>query len=389
MRNLRHLRLFLAVMRSGTLTAAAQHTNISQPAATQAIGKLELEAGGPLFDRTRRGFFATPRGTLFADRAARAFALLDPAFAAISPRMKQTATTAQLNALIAVFETESFTLAARRLGLAQPTIHRAVAQLEQDAGTELFKRTAYGLVATRATRALVPAIMLAFRELDQAQADLAEMDGSEAGEIVIGALPLSRSVLLPRALVAFRASRPTHPVHVIDGRYDELLAGLRRGDIDVIVGALRHPAPIGDVVQEVLFQDRLTILAGTHHPLLQQARVGVEDLRSHKWVVPRRGTPAREQFNVFFSDGTLPASIIEAGSILLMREILGNSEMLGFISTAQAQAEISRGLVAEVMIDTASPMRPIGLTYRTNWLPTKAQQHILDLLRIGAAALTL
>ena len=385
-RNLRHLRLLLAVAESGSLTHAAGLAHVSQPAVTQAIRKLERETGGPLFDRTRQGFFPTPRGKALSHRVRRAFDLLDPALADLSPRLRLTATSAQLQALVAVHETENFTLAARRLGLAQPTVHRAVSQLEQEAGRSLFERTSFGMVASRPTRALVQAVMLAFRELDQAEADLAELDGGEAGRIVIGALPLSRSVLLPRALARFRQERPRHPVQVMDGRYDELLSGLRRGDIDVIVGALRQPPPIGDIVQERLFDDHLTILAGNHHPLVGQDDVPREVLRASSWVVPREGTPAREQFDAFFAGDGPPDSIIEAGSILLMREILGISDHLGCISSAQAQAELSKGLVSEIAVKADWPGRRIGLTCRASWAPTAAQKLLLDLLREGMEA---
>ena len=388
-RNLRHLRLYLAVARTGSLTHAADACHVSQPAVTQAIGKLEREAGGAIFDRTRQGFFPTARGDVLANRVQRAFDLLDPALTDVSPRLRLTATTAQLQALVAVHETENFTLAARRLGLAQPTVHRAISQLEQEAGRRLFERTSFGMIAGRATRALVQTVMLAFRELDQLEADLAELDGGEAGRIVIGALPLARSVILPLTLVRFRRARPRHPVLVIDGLYNELLGGLRRGDIDVIVGALREPAPIGDIVQEPLFGDHLTILAGNHHPLAGRNDVTLDELRACAWVVPRQGTPARDRFDAVFADGGLPESIIEAGSILLMREVLGISDHLGCISSAQAEAELSRGLVSEIRVKADWPARPIGLTYRASWAPTKAQDLMMTLLRESAASRSL
>lgn len=408
-RNLRHLRLMLAVADTGSLTLAAARCHVSQPAVTQAIRKLERETGGALFDRTPQGFFATRRGGVLVGRMRRVFDLLDPALIHVSPRLQLTATSAQLQALVAVRETENFTLAARRLGLAQPTVHRAVSQLEQEAGRSLFERTAYGMVASRQTRVLVQAVMLAFRELDQAEADLADLDdqdGGAAGRIVVGALPLSRSVLLPRSLAQFRSIRPRHPVAVIDGRYDELLTGLRRGEIDVIVGALRQPVPIGDIVQERLFDDHLTIIAGNHHPLVGQRDVPRKVLRDCAWVVPRQGAPARGQFDRFFGLGEAdeedvpergrqsrnssaqarkgPHSIIEAGSILLMREILDGSDHLGCISSAQAQAEISKGLVSEIDVRADWPGRPIGLSYRQSWSPTRAQKQLLDVMRAVA-----
>ncbi len=388
-RNLRHLRLLLSVAETGSLTHSASILNVSQPAVTQAIGKLERETGGRLFDRTRQGIFPTPRCEVLARRLRRAFDRLDPALTNVAPRLMLTATWAQLQSLVAVHEAENFTLAARRLGLAQPTVHRAISQLEQEAGQSLFERTAFGLLPTRQTRALVQAVMLAFAELDQADSDLSELDGGETGQIVVGSLPLSRSVLLPRALARFREQRPRYPVMVIDGRYDELLGNLRRGEVDLIIGALRQPAPIGDITQVKLFDDHLSVLARRDHPLAGKTGLTAKDLQECKWVVPRRGTPSREHFDALFAPIGLPESIIEAGSILLMRELLAESDHLGCISSVQAQAELSHQLLSELDVTANWPARPIGLTYRENWVPTKAQALLIDIIESEAKTLSI
>ena len=121
-------------------------------------------------------------------------------------------------------------------------------------GTDGVRGLANGEVITAdlALR-LAQAARLAFAELDQAASELAALAGHEVGRIVIGSLPLSRSGFLPAALLRFRELRPSFPFEVIDGRYDELLGGLRRGEIDMMVGALRIPQPIPDIQQERLF----------------------------------------------------------------------------------------------------------------------------------------
>lgn len=385
-RNLRHFRLIIAVADLGSLTRASEVCHVSQPAVTQAISKIEHEVGGAIFERTRSGFFLTPRGEVLAARLRRAFELLEPALIDVSPRLRLRVTHAQLQALIAVKEAENFTLAARQLGLAQPTVHRAITQIEEEAGRRLFDRASFGIVPTRTCQALAQAARLALYEFEQAEADLAEFEGREVGKIVIGAMPLSRSVLLPQALARFRALRPRLSVRVIDGPYELLLSGLRRGEIDLLVGALRDPAPIGDVVQEVLFDDRLALLAGRDHPLAGRRDLSLEELAGFPWIVPPKGTPTRQQFDALFANAGVAAldSILESGSILLMREILGMSDHLGCISRQQAKAEIEKGLVTALDFPTHLPARPIGLTLRSNWEPTAAQRLLLDLLRAAA-----
>jgi DNA-binding transcriptional LysR family regulator len=64
---LRQIRYFLAATEFGTLTAAAAHLGVAQPAVSQAIAKLEADIGVRLFVRTQRGAELTPAGIAFRD----------------------------------------------------------------------------------------------------------------------------------------------------------------------------------------------------------------------------------------------------------------------------------------------------------------------------------
>jgi LysR family transcriptional regulator of gallate degradation len=390
-RNLRHFRVFLAVAQLRSLTLASEQCRVSQPSVTQTLGKLEHDVGGTLFDRTRQGFFLTDRGTVFEARIGRAMGRLDVALHAVSHRLTITATVAQLQALIAMVEAQNFTLAARSLGHAQSTVHRAIRQIEKEAARPLFERKSFGMMATRPCRALAQAARLAFSEFEQAEAEVAEFDGREVGRIVVGSLPLSRSVILPDALARFRSIRPKQLVTVIDGPYGDLLRGVRRGDIDFMIGALREPLPIEDVTQEVLFEDSLSVLVRPEHPLAAQKNIALKDLALHAWAVPRSGAPSRLQFDAVFAGSgiSIPESLLECGSILLMRELLARTNMIGCISRQQAEAEVRNGLLVKLKVDISWAERPIGLTYRKDWLPTASQSFLLDSIRTAAFSIPL
>jgi len=385
-RNLRHLRLLPAIAEHRSLTGAAQVSGLSQTAVTHALHKVESAVGSPLFDRNSAGAFPTERGVVLLARIRRALDRLDPALDALAPGLSRVATHSQLIALIATANSGNVTLAARQLGLAQPTVHRAVSDLERAAGRSLFDRARSGLVPRRTCLSLCRAARLAFAELDQAEADLAEFDGREGGRVVLGALPLSRSNLLPAALVAFRKERPETPVIVHDSRYEDLLAGLVAGDVDAIIGALRDPAPVAEVEQRPLFDDRLCFVSRPGHPLTKGKAPTIASLLQWPWVVPRMGAPARRQFEEVFSNHGLrpPENVIESGSVLLMRETLRQSEMLGCISGWQAAAEVQHGLMTPLPIQPDVPTRRIGVTLRRDWMPTTAQRRMLELLTEAA-----
>lgn len=389
--NLRHLRAFCEVVRCRSVSHASEQVHLSQPAITQALTKLEAQLDTSLFERRSAGMFPTNAGALFNDRVTRALRLIETGAqqarkigqkggARGFANFEQLLTSAQLRALIAVGETGNFSLAARAVGISQPSLHRAARDLERLAGIQLFDKHSQGIALTPPARLLVQYAKLAFAELEQGIQEVKALQGLDTGRIVVGTMPLARSHILPVAINEMLVARPDVRISVVDGPYDDLLHGLRHGEIDVLIGALRDPVPIEDVRQETLFHDALAVVGRTGHPLLMKGTVSKHDLADYPWVVPRQGTPTREQFDKLF-DGNRPNSIIEASSLVLVRGLLLNSDRLTLISRHQIRHEEETGLLACLDIDLGPTQRPIGLTVRRDWHPTATQQLFVDYVR--------
>lgn len=103
------LRYFLAVIDSGTFTAAAAQVNVSQPTLSAGIAKLEREAGAKLFRRNSQRVELTEAGTRFAvhaRRIEREFHLAQAAIDGLAPLdtlrlgILATIATAELSALV-------------------------------------------------------------------------------------------------------------------------------------------------------------------------------------------------------------------------------------------------------------------------------------------------
>lgn len=380
--NLRHLRLALAVAEGGSASYAAGKLRISQPAVTQALAGLENIFGQDLFLRHSQGLKPNDAGRMLIRRLERAFHRLDPALETVAPRLVLTVTAAQLRALAAVAEAGNVTLAARHLGLAQPTVQRAVSQIEGEAGRPLFERTAQGLRPLRATLELARAARLAFAEFEQAHGDLAALTGGDGDRVAVGAMPLSRAAVLGPALSRLHDSFPHVPVRVIDGPYPDLLAALLRGEAHVLIGALRFPPPPGEVEQVELFQDRLVIAHRPGHPLAGQSP-DLAELCPYPWVVGAPGSPSREHFERLLG-AAAGQGAIETGSVILLREVLLSSDALSLVSERQIAPELARGTLGMLPIHPEGTERPIGLTMRRDFLPTPAQAALIEILREAA-----
>ena len=74
---------FLAVVREGSFTKAAERLNLRQPSLSARIQQLEQSLGGELFQRSKRPVQLTPIGEVFVDYAERALGILDAGYEAV------------------------------------------------------------------------------------------------------------------------------------------------------------------------------------------------------------------------------------------------------------------------------------------------------------------
>ncbi|MCW6530558.1 LysR family transcriptional regulator [Sphingomonas sp. MMSM20] len=389
--NLRHLRALSAAVEQGTLSAAAARVGLSQPALTQGLSKLEAQLGTRLFERHPGGLTPTSAGAEMAARAATAFRLLAEASRATMnggrgfSRPEQLMTATQLDAFLRVADAGSFVGGARASGLSQPALHRAARELEQVIGLPLIERRGRGVALTAHGRRFARGIRLAEREIAAGIAELSA-DPAGTGRITIGAMPLSRALVLPRALSRFTRQAPGVTVEVVEGSWRELVDPLSDGVIDLMIGALRDPPPPG-LTQRALFDDRLAVIARAGHPLAGIAAPDRAALAAYPWVVGSPQTPLHAHWRRLFDDHPLPPAPIACGSVMVIRGLLGESDLLTLLSPDQVALEIAAGVLTTIGPPLAGSIRHIGLTTRTDWRPTAMQRRLIALIEEASASL--
>ncbi len=370
--NLRHLHAFARTVELGALVAAARAVHISQPALTQAIAGLEAALGADLFVRHNSGMTPTPAARTLHPRVTAALNFIR------APR----ATHAQLKAFWALARGGSYVEAAQITGLAAASLHRAVSDLELALDQELTRKVGRKLEFTPHGKSFARRIKLAHAELAAGLSEIEALKGADAGRIAVGAMPLCRARILPSCVVEFQSLFPESSILVAEGSHAELVEPLRDGDLDLLIGALRDPAPGRDLVQEPLFVDRPVVLGRANHPLLGKSRSPtLTELAAYDWCLPQRGVPLRDRWETLFrAEHIEPPSVrVEVGSGIAIRQILLSTDALTLLSPDQVALELKAGWLA--VVARTELTRTIGLTYRADWRPTSLQRHFIAMLK--------
>lgn len=385
--NMRHLLAIVAVAEAGSISAALPLVSLSQPALTQAIGRLEKQLDTSLFARHPGGMTATEAGQLLVPRILRARGYVARGIRLARRTMRLPMTTGlerhvtlgQLRALTEVADGGSYSLAAARSGISQPAVYRAMSELAEVVEFPLVQRRGKTLQLSAAATRMLRFARLARSELQAGLDELAALRSQGAGRVVLGTLPLARTVLLPQVLARFSRANPSAAISVVEGPYVELLSHLREGSLDMVVGAMRNPLPVRDVVQEGMFDDEPVIVARSGHPLAGRP-LDFRTLLDYPWVVSAQGAPVRARWEKMFRERKLepPRLRIECGSVLIVRGLMLEDDWLTLMSRDQFMIEQRAGLLCELGTAGASVRRRIGLTTRSDWHPTRLQAQFVD-----------
>lgn len=382
----RQLRLFEAVGRLSSVRRGSEECNVSQPAVTQALTKLEKQVGETLLERRASGSYLTPAGSIMHRRVLRMAGQIEQALvdlnvpaardgvASVANRLSRS----QVRSLIAIMESASFDAAAITLGVTKASLQRASRDLEGNLRKPIFYRTAQGIVVTADGRELGRKLKLALQEVEWGLRELAAARNEGERRITIGALPFGGSVLLAAVLDSFMSEHPKAEVTVVNEGASLMMQRLRAGDVDLVIGLIQDFDREG-LSEEALASTPYEIVARRGHPLTRKGKVSLDDLLKQEWVVAAPGSSRRACFDRLFGDGRKPKSAIVTSSLPIIRRLLNRSDRLTLITNYEFLNE--RDTLARVPYGAIEPVPAIGITTRADWLPTQFHLDFIELLR--------
>jgi LysR family transcriptional regulator of gallate degradation len=397
--SLRHLRVFIAVAQLGSVSKAASSLYRAQSAVSRSVHEIEHLLGVDLFERKPSGMMATAFGQTLLSRALRAAQEFRLARDEMASRIRKA--NGSLNApvfdmlfnenrlevFVTLAESHHMPTVAKRLGITQPAVSASIAELESSIGIALFTRTAKGMLVNEAGEILLLRTKRALAELRHVEADIAAMRGMPQGLVTVGAHPLSRTVILPLAIARVYAAYPQVRVSTVEGRTEDLAAGLRTGDLDFVLGTLRPERPASDLVEIPLLIDKMSVFVRSGHPLTRLPKVTIQDLMQARWILPPGRTPTRELFNMSFSrmSGTLPNSPIETSDPSILRALLLDSDLVTALSPQQLDFELKLGVLEVLDFEFEKSARQVGLIQRAKSHPSPSAVVLMAAIREVAA----
>lgn len=281
----------------------------------------------------------------------------------------------QINYLLAVVEEGSFTRAAQRLSVAQPSLSQQIRALERELGGPLLERMPNGVQLTAAGRAFLPDARAAASHATRAAEAVHHTLGLPGGQLEIATVTSLAVGLLPPVLARWHRLHAETAVQLQEFRhrrhlYEEVRSGL--GDVALGPRPSNWPGPIVSLGWE-----EFVVVLPSYDPLARGngKRVTLSQLADRDWVLmdPGHGLHDVTQ-RVLASAGFVPRAAVRTGQVAAAAQLAA----AGLGPTLLGSHAVPPGLDAALLHVRPRLVREVVAFTRSAWSP--AAEEFLKLL---------
>jgi len=267
-----------------------------------------------------------------------------------------------LHTLQRVAELGSMAKASQQLGLSQPAISKAIADLERTVGATVLDRSSRGVELTSSGQLLVERTRVIFDEVRQGISDIDSISAPTCGEVRIGTTE-ALSAVASEIINRLARKHPKISYFVTVGHNDALACELRERRIDVILTRWIKPLIAEDLVAKVLFESPVAVMAQRHHPLLRYKSLRLADLMTERWAMaPLDSFPGGVVAQIFARKKlALPAAIVTTASVYLRLNLLGSGRFLSMLPLELIRHPSNRTWLRALNVDLGDSSAPIAL----------------------------
>jgi len=190
----------------------------------------------------------------------------------------------QVRYFLAVARTLNFTRAAEECNVAQPSLTRAIRQLEGELGGDLFRRERPQAQLTELGQRMLPLLKQCYESAISARSLATAIKKGELGSLRIAlSRAIDPSLVTPHVIELGKLFEGLE-LKLLRGTSSEVLDYLKQGEVELGIAA-----KIGDEWERLdswpLFTEEFQLIVHSMHPLAECTSVALDDLRTERLVV--------------------------------------------------------------------------------------------------------
>lgn len=266
---------------------------------------------------------------------------------------------------------EHITRAAEELSITQPSLSKAIAQLEEELGVRLFDRVGRQIRLNHYGEALLKRVERASQELEQAQREIGDLASGVEGFIKLTIH--AGTQLLPDLLSTFRHQYPRISFRVSQRNAPEAFEQLQRGEINLCITC--PPSQRPGFVSVPLVTEEIILAVPPDHRLAQREHVSLREVSDDAFISLKPGYNLRNISDALMRQAGLDFRFaFEGDNPAVIPNLIRTGLGIGFVPAITWSMALDSSLTLLRLTDT-NVERTLGLSWRQDRYPSRAEEH--------------
>jgi LysR family nitrogen assimilation transcriptional regulator len=270
-------------------------------------------------------------------------------------------TLRQLEIFVTIVETGSFTRAAEKLRVAQPSISQQIQQLEEELGEQLlFRMRNRRMFVTEAGKVVKKHADHILRQAEILRMEVASITQEPTGQVFIGIGGHQLTLMAAPALSQFHKKFPKIRVDIENATTPKIIDLLKSNNLDL--GIVTLPISDSELKTQILFKEEMVVVVRKNSPLGSKRHIAVADIAKLPLVLYDRNTRTRALLDQFFRKaGITPEVVLELSSVEAMEMMVEAGFGATIIPLSAVRAVPYRDTLQPLRIPGCPLMREVGV----------------------------
>lgn len=286
-----------------------------------------------------------------------------------------------LNYVITLSNEKSFTKAARKLHLAQPSLSYQISKLEKELGIQLFHRE-NEIVPTYAGKVFITHAMKIKDQFQQLKSEIMDIAEMKKGQLIIGSLSSTGAYLIPKTISIFKENFPNIELITIEDTSVNLQMMIKRGEIEI--GLMSMPILNEGLHKQTILEEEILLAVPPHHWLTKYEEVDLRDCKDEPFILIKEGNHFRNNtYDLCVQSGFEPRIVFDSVNINTCQALVTAGVGITFVPRMFVNEFrlLDKPIYLPIKSEHIQPKREIVMAFKNNRYLSKAAQSFINIMR--------
>lgn len=285
----------------------------------------------------------------------------------------------QLQIFLAVARDRSFSQAAKKLHISQPSVSIQIKNLEDSFEAKLFERVSHTVRLTAEGALVLEHAKKLFEAVDSLESAVQEFKTSHHARILVGCSRVPSARLVPLAVTLFKRKYPDTEISIKTGRSHEVESWI--ADHEVELGIIEGDPADKLIAKEPAYADELLLVLPPHSRLLKRQRWFLKDVVEEPLLLQAPGVRPPFIERMFAEKHLVIRKPITVGSREAVKAAIAAGCGVSLLPRSVVETEIRTGVLKGRKVADLDIRYPMTIIYRRDGTLSKPAQTFLHVLR--------